>query len=443
MTAATASAYGGFAGKRLALVESMLHDAFYNGIQAARELGAEIWLLVQGEDWYTGGRPFAEHPLSNVERVLHVDTHDWRAIVAAITDGDGAPLVDGVMSFSDYHTEATARAAEFLGLPSQGLRAVRAANHKHLLRRALDGDPANLRWRLVTEAAELDEALAHVGLPCIAKPPSEAISYGVRKCTTAAEAAAAWQELSAVRSSLRGQPRPGHVLFEEYASGFEVSVESMTVGGTTHFFGATSKDLHRTTLLEEGHSFPLALDAGTWAEVRGCVDRTLKAIGYLQGPAHTEVMVTADGPRIVEVNPRLPAHMISTMVTDVCGTNPHLDAKLLALGGTPEPGLPGDGLARGAAVHVLFPDEPGEFTGISGIPEAESLGVSVHLHAELGDRVATRLDNSASVGFVYAHGADAADALARARTAATRIRIHTRAGTRTESRIDTRKELRP
>ncbi|MFB7784417.1 ATP-grasp domain-containing protein [Streptomyces vinaceus] len=426
MSAADTSPYGGFAGKRLALVESMLHAAFYDGIQAARAHGAEIWLLLRGEDWYTGGRPFREHPLSDVDRVLHVDTHDWRAIAAALGDGSGTPLVDGVMSFSDYHTEATARAAEHLGLPSQGLDAVRAANHKHLLRAALDGDPANLRWRLVTAESELEEALVHVGLPCIAKPPSEAISYGVRKCATAAEAAAAWHELSAVRKSLRGQPRPGHVLFEEYASGFEVSVESMTAGGKTHFFGATSKDLHRTTLLEEGHSFPLALDGDTWDEVRGCVERALKAIGYRQGPAHTEVMVTADGPRIVEVNPRLPAHMISTMVSDVCGTDPHLDAKLLALGGAPEPGRPGSGPAGGAAVHVLFPEEPGEFTAVSGVPEAEALGARVHLHAEPGDRVATRLDNSASVGFVYAHGADAAAALATVRAAAARIRIDTR-----------------
>ncbi|MCI0384114.1 ATP-grasp domain-containing protein [Streptomyces sp. CNQ085] len=420
--------YERFRGKRLAVVESMLHDAFYSGIHRARDFGCEVWLLVQGEEWYTGGtRPLAEHPLGRVDRVLHVDTHDWRAVTDALTDEEGKPLVDGVLSFSDYHTEVTARAAEALGLPSQGLEAVRAANHKHLLRAALDGDPANVRWRLVTRAGELDEAMAHVGLPLIAKPPSEAISYGVRKCATREEAVEAWRELSGIRQSLRGQPRPGHVLLEEYVRGTEISVESMTVGGVTHFFGATSKYLHGRTMLEEAHSFPLALETGVWDGIRSCVDRALRAISYRQGPAHTEVMITEDGPRVIEVNPRLPAHMISTMVTDVCGTNPHLDAKLLALGLECVPkGAPGRGVAGGAAVVVLFPDESGEFTRIDGLDEAERLGASVRLHHEPGDLVAERLDNSASVGFVYAHGRTAEDALARARHAAGRIRIHTR-----------------
>lgn len=420
--------YERFQGKRLAVVESMLHDAFYAGIHRARDFGCEVWLLVQGEEWYTGGgRPLAEHPLGRVDRVLHVDTHDWRAVVDVLTDEDGTPLVDGVLSFSDYHTEVTARTAEALGLPSQGLDAVRAANHKHLLRAALDGDPANVRWRLVTCVEELDEAIAHAGLPLIAKPPSEAISYGVSKCATRAEAVEAWRELSGIRQSLRGQPRPGHVLVEEYVRGTEVSVESMTVDGVTHFFGATSKYLHKETMLEEAHSFPLALEPDVWDEIRSCVDRALRAISYRQGPAHTEVMITEDGPRIIEVNPRLPAHMISTMVTDVCGTNPHLDAKLLALGveHVPDAG-PGQGVVGGAAVVVLFPEESGEFTHVEGLDEAERLGVSVRLHHEPGDLVAERLDNSASVGFVYAHADTAEAALDKARHAAALIRIHTR-----------------
>ncbi|MEU6341683.1 ATP-grasp domain-containing protein [Streptomyces sp. NPDC046977] len=431
------SGYEQFRGKRLALVESMLHDAFYNGIHRARDFGCEVWLLVRGEEWYTGGRPLSGHPLGRVDRVVQVDTHDWRAVAGVLTDADGKPLVDGVLSFSDYHTEVTARVAESLGLPSQGLEAVRAANHKHLLREALGDDPANVRWRLVTRREELEAAVGHVGLPLIAKPPSEAISFGVRKCLTWDQVLDAWRELSAVRASLRGQPRPGHVLLEEYVRGTEVSVESMTAGGVTHFFGATSKELHKDTLLEEAHSFPVALDAGVWEEVRACVDRALRAVSYRQGPAHTEVMITEDGPRIVEVNPRLPAHMISTMVTDVCGTDPHLDAKLLAVGAEHVPHRgPGDGAVGGAAVVVLFPDEPGEFTGIDGTGdtagtdstggEGPSPGVSVHLHHEPGDPVATRLDNSASVGFVYARAHSAKEALDEARRAAGRIRIHTR-----------------
>ncbi|MGW1884433.1 ATP-grasp domain-containing protein [Streptomyces sp. NPDC001970] len=420
---------GGFTGRRLALVESMLHSAFYDGIHAARDLGCEIWLLVQGVEWYTDGKPFDDHPLARVDKVVHTDTHDPDAIVDAITDTDGRPLVDGILSFSDYHTEATATAAERLGLPSQGLDAVTAANHKHVLRGLLGDDPANVPYRLVTSPDEVDGAIRHVGLPLIAKPPSEAISYGVRKCLDKAGAHAAYEELSAVKRSLRGRPRPGHVLFEQYVPGTEISVESMTGGGVTHFYGATSKDLHRTTMLEEAHSFPVPLAPGVWEQVTAAVDRTLKAIGYRQGPAHTEVKLTDDGPRIIEVNTRLPAHMISTMVADVCGANPHLVAKLLALGADPYPGRAGEGVTPAAAVVVLFPDAPGVLTAVHGIDRAEATGnVTVSLHADLGARVASRLDNSASVGFVYAHAGTAGAALAKARHAASLITVETQEG---------------
>ncbi|MEN3585339.1 ATP-grasp domain-containing protein [Streptomyces sp. ZYX-F-203] len=419
------SVYHRFAGKRLALVESMLHDAFYDGVHEARRHGAEIWLLVRGEEWYTAGRPFAEHPLARVDRVLRVDTHDWRAVAAALADEECRPVVDGVMSFSDYHTETANLAAEHLGLPSQGSAAVRAANHKHLLRRALDGGAAGIRWRLVTSPEELDAAVDHVGLPLIAKPPSEAISYGVRKCHTHDEALGAFRELSRIRWSLRGQERPGHVLLEEFLRGTEISVESITVDGDTHFFGATSKSLHGGTLLEESHSFPLDLPPRVWREIRECVGEALRAIDYRQGPAHSEVMLTENGPRIVEINPRLPAHMISTMVADSCGTDPHLDSKLLALGEVPEPGRPGDGPHPASAVVVLFPDDPGWLVGIDGVDAARDHGVEVRLHAVPGDSVAGRLDNSASVGFVYAHAATADQALAKARHAAGLITIET------------------
>ncbi|MGW7075484.1 hypothetical protein [Streptomyces sp. NPDC054866] len=341
--------YARFAGKRLAVVESLPHEAFQEAILAAREFGCEIWLLVQAEDWYTGGRPFSEPPLGQADKVLRVDTHDWTTIVDTLTDAQGRPLVDGVTSFSDRHTEATALAASHLALPSQGPEAVRTANHTHLPRRVPDGEPA----------------------------------------------------------------------------GVAVGVESITVAGETHFYGVTSKQLHQDTLLEEAHSFPLFLDSIMWAEVKDCVDRALRGIGYRQGPAHTEVLISESGPRIVGITPRPAAHMVSTMVADVCGTDPYLDAKLLALGLTPSPGLPGDGARQACATVALFPDEPGRFIGIGGLREAVAHGVEIKMHAELGDHVGGRLDDSASVGFVFAH-ADAADqALATARVAASVIGVTT------------------
>ncbi len=432
MTAPTATAeyaagYAGLAGKRLALVESMLHSAFYDGIHEARAFGLEVWLLIRDREWYGSEAAWADHPLARVDRLILTDTHDPRAVAAAVTDARGRPLVDGVTTFSDYHTEVAAQVAAELGLPGPGIRPIATANHKHRLREALRGRPYTIDHVLVTGPEELAAAAARLGFPLVAKPPAEAISYGVRRIDELAALGPGYAEVSAIRHSLRGQPRPGHVLLERYVDAPEVSVESMTVDGVTHFYGATAKTLCQPpTFLERSHAFPAALDNRVWADIRRVIVETFELIGYRQGPAHTELKLTADGPRIVEVNPRLPAGGITTMVRDVCGRNPHLDAKLLAVGGRPRPPAgPPDG---GAAVVVVYPPHrPGVLAGLDGVAAAEAVpGVRVIALAQPGDEVWHRLDNSGRVALVYARGDDAQAALAAAETAASRLRVRVR-----------------
>jgi len=419
-----ATRYGGFAGRRLALVESMLHGAFYQGIHDARGYGLEVWLLIRDRDWYGSEAAWVDHPLSRVDRLIEVDTHDPRAVAAEVTDRDGGALVDGVTTFSDYHTEVAATVAEQLRLPSPGRAAIAAANHKNRLRDALRGRPYTIDHVLVTDPRQLRAAAARLGFPLVAKPPAEAISHGVRLVTDDAELQSAYAEVSAIRHSLRGQPRPGHVLLEAYVDAPEVSVESLTIDGVTHFYGATAKSLCAPpTFLERAHAFPAALEPGQWSEVRRVVSETLTTIGYRQGPAHTELKLTPRGPRIVEVNPRLPAGNITTMVRDVCGRDPHLDAKLLAVGGRVEP--PTGPLDGGAAVVVLYPPRrPGTFLALDGVAAAEAIpGVRVVPLAQPGDELWHRVDNSGRVGLVYARAADAGTALATAEAAAAQVTV--------------------
>ncbi|HKE99175.1 MAG TPA: ATP-grasp domain-containing protein [Actinomycetes bacterium] len=421
---AYAARYRGFAGRRLALVESMLHGAFYDGIHEARGFGLRVWVLLREHGWYAADEDWAGHPLTRTDRLSYVDTHDADAVVAAISDDRGQPLVDGVTTFSDYHTEVAAEAARRLGLPGPGVRPVATANHKHLLREALGASPYNLPHVLVTGAGQLPDAARRLGFPMVAKPPSEAISHGVRLVEDAAALRRAYAELSAVRHSLRGQPRPGHVLLERYVDAPEVSVESLTIDGTTYFYGPTAKELRPPpTFLESAHSFPARLDRDQWHAVKAAVGEALDTIGYRQGPCHTEVKLTPGGPRIVEVNPRLPAGGITEMVRDVCGQSPHLDAKLLAVGERPRP--PGGERRGGAAVVVLYPPQgAGVLEAVEGVEAAAAVpGVRVTLLARPGDHLWHRLDNSGRVGFVYARGPDAATALATAHRAAALVTV--------------------
>jgi len=418
----------GLAGRRLALVESMLHDVFYDGIARARAAGLNLHLLIRDRGWYGDDRAWVNHPLLRVDALSVVDTHSVAAVVAAITDDDGRPLVDGITTFSDYHTEIAAAAAELLGLPSPGIAAVRTANNKPLLRDRLGDQSCNVPYVLVTDAAQLVDVAARLGFPIVAKPPAEAISHGVRRVDDEADMKAAYDELSQARTSLRGQPRPGHVLFEKYVEGPEFSVESLTVAGETGFYGITAKHVGPPpTFLETEHSFPAVLDPATTNVILETVASVLRQLGYRQGPAHTEVRLTPKGPRVVEVNPRAPAGNLTTMLQDVCGRDLQLDAMLLAVGGHPPlPAGPGPG--RGAAVVMLYPPPDAEvLEHIDGLPEAAAVtGVRTVVFARPGDELWHRIDNGARVGLLYAQAADPATALTRAREAAGRVTVRAR-----------------
>ncbi|MGP3756745.1 ATP-grasp domain-containing protein [Streptomyces sp. IBSNAI001] len=398
--------YAQFAGKRIAIVEHMQNHPFVLGLRQAQEHGLEVWLLTGDRSWYTHGHDWDTHPLAIVDRVIDVDTTDLEAVLAVVTDGDGASLVDGLTSFSDYHTELAAQAARRLGLPGPDPDAVRTANIKDRLRIALGDEPFNIPHVLVGHRGQLDEAARRLGFPMIAKPPAEAISYGVRRVDDMAGLIEAYEELSTVRHSLRGQPRSGDVLLEQYVEGEEVSVETMTVDGHTHVFGVTSKDLFGDpAYIECGHTFPVPLPDEERDELYHVVRTTLEMIGYRHGPCHTEVRRTESGWRIIEANPRTPSSCMTMLVTDVTGRSPILDAWLLTIGVTPpiEPVVH----RGGAAVRMIYPTRRGTLVRVDGLEAAAAVeNVQVLLHVEKGDHLLQRMDNSSCVGFTYSNGPD-------------------------------------
>ncbi|MDC0769540.1 ATP-grasp domain-containing protein [Streptomyces sp. HD] len=411
--------YAKFAGKRVAIVEHMQNHPFVLGLHQAREHGLEVWLLTGDRSWYTHGHDWESHPLAAaVDRVIDVDTTDVDAVLASVTGPDGQVLVDGLTSFSDYHTVLAAQAARRLGLPGPDPAAVETANVKDRLRVALGDVPYNIPHMLVSGREQLDEAARRLGFPMIAKPPAEAISYGVRRVDDMEQLVEAWQELSQMRHSLRGQPRSGDVLLETYVEGVEVSVETMTVNGYTHVFGVTSKDLFGDpAYIECGHTFPVPLSDEERDALYSVVRRTLEAIGYGHGPCHTEVRRTESGWRVIEANPRTPSSCMTMLVTDVTGRSPILDAWLLAIGEVPpiEPVVH----RGGAAVRMIYPERRGTLKRVDGIEAASAVpGVQVLLHVEPGDKLLQRMDNSSCVGFTYCNGPDRLEAQALADKAA-------------------------
>jgi biotin carboxylase len=137
------------------------------------------------------------------------------------------------------------------------------------------------------------------------------------------------------REELAGLGYQGSVLIEEYLRGPEFSVETLTARGAHHVVGITAKRLGLPPhFVEMGHLHPAPLPDQARAAITELVVTYLEATGYRFGPAHTEVILTAAGPRIVESQARLGGDRIPLLVELASGFDVEA-AVFTALAGDP------------------------------------------------------------------------------------------------------------
>jgi biotin carboxylase len=302
-----------------------------------------------------------------------------------------------------------------LGLPGNSYQVARTFHDKRLLRTLL-----NERGLGVVPAADgrtskdvTAFAATHGG--CVVKPPMASGSLGVQKITSAAQArqAAAWIESTGL----------AEFLIEGLLTGEEISVESFSAAGRHHVIALTGKHTG-AGVIELGHVVPAPVPEGQAAAAARLTRQMLTAAGVTDGPAHTEIILTRDGPRIVEAHVRRAGDRITDLIERVYGVDLELAAYQLAAG-TLE--LPARLTARGAAAMRFLTPAPGLITAVSGADRARrAAGVfGVRVDAETGATVGPLRWSGDRQGYVMAVGADARAAVLAARRAAGLIRIET------------------
>ncbi|MBI3297502.1 MAG: ATP-grasp domain-containing protein [Elusimicrobia bacterium] len=237
---------------------------------------------------------------------------------------------DAILSFSQAHTLVAARLARRLGLRGADPAAVAALNDKFAMRGALERlGLESVRRLLVRRPEELDGVPQSVGFPFVVKPTRGFASVGVAVCRSR-------RELARLRHTLARELLPW--IAEEYFEGPLVSVETLTLGRGRHQVWGLSDRALTHGVVEVGSSFPVR-PPGWRAAVRhtlACLD----GIGFDLGAAHTELILTASGPRIVEINARAGGTGHTQMIDAASGRSVCLDVVRAHLGLPVEPWTP-------------------------------------------------------------------------------------------------------
>ncbi|GGK69330.1 carboxylate--amine ligase [Planomonospora parontospora subsp. parontospora] len=368
---------------RLYLTALKPTDSVTDGfLPAARALGCDVTVLTDRPEQYTASGAEA----------LACDVRDARAVIDVIAHHHPPAAV---FSNSDHIQAETALAAAYFDLPGKDWRACVAAKNKALTRRRLAAAGVET-VRSVRLAPDDPVPAGDVPLPAVVKPSQGVASEDVVLVRDG-------RELAGAVRAIRGR-RPGETLVvEEYLDGPLHTLETLGDGRAVRVLGG-----FRTTLGPLPHFVEERLD---WEPppAAGHVLRALRALGVGFGACHTEYVMTADGPRIIEVNYRVIGDHCDFLLADLLGV-PLFERILgvhLGLGLGPD-------LER-AAVHgtalSLVAERSGTVTRAPGIV-APSPGDRVRLwHRPLrsvGDRIDRSHTNRDYLGIVRAVGPDRA-----------------------------------
>jgi hypothetical protein len=334
-----------------------------------------------------------------VENIVHAGDLEATASRLAVYDPafvvvgaePGVPLADAL--------------SERLGLPSNGSEMSPARRDKNAMSEALRS--AGLRAAEALKTADPAEAVAWAaargGDPVVVKPLDSAGTDGVSICKDGAAIEAAFAASLGRPNALHGANE--QLLVQELLQGTQLFVNSISWDGVHHV-----SEVWRDNKLRAGANFIydyeelLPRHGEQQDQVVPYVESVLDALGIRFGPAHTEVMLTATGPVLVESGARMHGSVPDGVVDRCTPSHQALTAEAYI---EPESvarraARPYE-LAAGAYCVMLISQHEGLIVDDAGMREVEALPSFAGTINMLkpGNRLKRTVDLFSCPGFIY------------------------------------------
>ena len=334
-----------------------------------------------------------------------ISTIDTPAILEAAKRHE----INGILTLaSDMPMQSVTIVSHEMGLVGISEDAALKATNKAYMRDALKeaGVPVPMYFRVKgkEEFRSAVEKVRDAGYKCIVKPVDNSGSRGVDLLASDADLE---KEYDYTVQFSRG----GEIVVEEYMEGPEVSVETLAVNGDIHVIQITDKlTTGAPYFVEMGHSQPSQLDKKTQEKIKCVAISANKAIGIQNGPSHTEIKVTKDGPKIVELGARLGGDCIATHLVPLSTGIDIVECSIrIALGEKPDMEPKWN---KGSAIRY-FKTGIGTVKGIRGVMDAEEVGgvIQVSIVHGIGEQTKVIRSSVDRAGFVIAEANDAKNAV--------------------------------
>lgn len=313
-----------------------------------------------------------------------------------------------VIGACDTSVVAAAHICERFGLPGHSVdTAINATNKLKMLMAFERHNVAHPKFQVVNRKS-IDAFKMDIPYPAISKPVDSSGSRGI--CYIENET----QLKEALYYSLKSSTS-GDVLVEEYMSGPEVSVEVIVIDGVPYVLQITDKITSgQPYFFETGHSQPSSLPNDIKKTIRELAKHACIAVGIQNSPAHVEIKITEDGPKMVELGARMGGGCISTYMlnTSVKGISLTEATIRLALGEKID-NISYEDSGKAVAVRFILA-RGGTIQSITGTDDALKTNgvIQVQITGTVGQNYAQTADNASRIGYIVAEAGTTKEALA-------------------------------
>ncbi|WP_088036566.1 ATP-grasp domain-containing protein [Evansella clarkii] len=253
--------------------------------------------------------------LKNAETVHVLSYSNYAKLLCFITFIVEKNNISAILCLVEKDIPLASKIAKELNFYFISEKAAKLSYNKMLMRQSLKNVPElNVDYDVVNNLEELDSVLLSRQLPVILKPLNREGSLNIIKINKQ-------KDLSKLVNNNKITKEKFPFLIEEFLIGEEFSVETFSVNGKHYIIGITEKIKDDETFIEYGHVFPAHINEKKKYEIVKLVTTVLNKINLLDGPGHTEIIYTKQGPKLVETHTRFGGDNIVELIKLSTGIN--------------------------------------------------------------------------------------------------------------------------
>lgn len=338
------------------------------GIKTAKEMGLKV--IAIDRDLHAPGMKLADI-------ALPIDITDINGAIEIAKKYD----IDGVITQTDLGVITVGAIVDALGLAGNGSEVAYVSTNKVAMRERFKefGVPSPI-FEGVNTVDEAYDVVKRIGFPVMIKAVDSAGSRGVSRLDS-------FDGLKDAFEDSLMYSRDKQVCVEEFVEGIEVGAQAFTYDGKLEMALVHNDTVtHPPNYIPIGHSFPSKLPEETIKKIEDAISKALKALGIDYGPSNIDLIVTEEGPQIIEIGARMGVTCLPELVYEHTGINWVEQAIKVALG--EKPSLKPKYSKAGAAI-LLGAEKEGKIKEIIVHEEIEDMSgvVDVSIDVKVGDDV--------------------------------------------------------